>query len=101
MGGGGVVFTTVPAPHARRVLSARGVSDLMDGIYGIEFMEYVAKPSRYPYEKLLGATGTSPRESLLCEDIRENLAPALELGLFTVWVGGREEGLPAQLASGR
>ena len=54
-----VVFTNGSESYARRVLGALGVQDMMDGIYGIEFMEYVAKPSPYPYEKLLRATGAS------------------------------------------
>jgi putative hydrolase of the HAD superfamily len=90
-----VVFTNGSECYARRVLSALGVSDLMDGIYGIEFMEYVAKPSPYPYRKLLRANGVNPEDSLFCEDLRENLFPARELGMFTVWVGGGEEGFPA------
>ncbi|MBI5418707.1 MAG: pyrimidine 5'-nucleotidase [Deltaproteobacteria bacterium] len=90
-----VVFTNGSESYARRVLSALGVSDLMEEVYGIEFMEYIAKPSPYPYEKLLRATGAAAAESLFCEDIRENLLPARELGMFTVWVGGSEEGSPA------
>ncbi len=90
-----VVFTNGSESYARRVLEALGVSDLMEGIYGIEFMEYIAKPSPYPYAKLLRVTGATPSASLFCEDIRENLLPARELGMFTVWVGGREESSPA------
>jgi putative hydrolase of the HAD superfamily len=90
-----VVFTNGSESYARRVLLALGVSDLMDGIYGIEFMEYVAKPSPYPYGKLLRANGVNAEDSLFCEDLRENLFPARELGMFTVWVGGGEEGFPA------
>jgi putative hydrolase of the HAD superfamily len=90
-----VVFTNGSESYARRVLAALGVADLMDGIFGIEFMEYVAKPSPYPYGKLLRANGASPGDSLFCEDLRENLLPARELGMFTVWVGGGEEGFPA------
>ena len=87
-----VVFTNGSESYARRVLSALGVSDAMEGIYGIEFMEYRAKPSPYPYAKLLRTTGASPPNSLLCEDVRENLVPARELGIFTVLVGCMEEG---------
>ncbi|NJD62953.1 MAG: pyrimidine 5'-nucleotidase, partial [Deltaproteobacteria bacterium] len=86
-----VVFTNGSESYARRVLDALGVEDLMEGIYGIEFMEYVAKPSPYPYAKLLQATGARAEASLFCEDVRENLLPARELGMFTVWVRGREE----------
>ena len=90
-----VVFTNGSESYARRVLDALGVSDLMEGVYGIEFMEYIAKPSPYPYTKLLQATGAAASASLFCEDVRENLVPARELGMFTVWVGGREESSPA------
>lgn len=95
-----VVFTNGSESYARRVLMALGVSDLMDGIYGIEFMEYVAKPSPYPYGKLLRVNGTNPANSLFCEDRRENLFPARELGMFTVWVGGSDEGFPAHAVIG-
>ncbi len=90
-----VVFTNGSESYARRVLAALGISDSMDGVYGIEFMEYIAKPSPYPYEKLLRVTGARAEESLFCEDMRENLLPARDLGMFTVWVGGREENSPA------
>lgn len=90
-----VVFTNGSRAYAERVLSALGVSRGIDGIFGIEFMDYIAKPSPYPYGKLLRATGAAAGESLFCEDIRENLLPARELGMFTVWVGGREEESPA------
>jgi putative hydrolase of the HAD superfamily len=90
-----VVFTNGSDSYARRVLSALGVSDLMEEVYGIEFMEYIAKPSPYPYAKLLQATGVRAEASLFCEDVRENLLPARDLGMFTVWVGGREDTSPA------
>jgi FMN phosphatase YigB (HAD superfamily) len=67
----------------------------MDGIYGIEFMDYMSKPSPYPYVKLLKATGARAESCLFCEDVRANLVPARELGMFTVWVGGSNESSPA------
>lgn len=87
------VFTNGSASYAKRVLSALGVLELMDDVFGIEFMEYRAKPSPYPYAKLLRDTGTLARDALLCEDLRENLVPARDLGIFTVLVtreNGRE-----------
>ncbi len=86
-----VVFTNGSESYARRVLAALGVSDLMDGVFGIEFMDYIAKPSPYPYGKLLQATGAGAGDSLFCEDRFENLLPARAMGMYTVWVGGREE----------
>ncbi|GAB4234041.1 MAG: pyrimidine 5'-nucleotidase [Deltaproteobacteria bacterium] len=90
-----VVFTNGSERYARRVLDALGVSGLMDEVYGIEFMEYIAKPSPYPYAKLLRVTGARGEDSLFCEDSRDNLLPARDLGMFTVWVGGNGEGSPA------
>lgn len=95
-----VVFTNGSESYARRVLDALGVRDLMEEIFGIEFMEYIAKPSPYPYAKLLQATGVRAEASLFCEDVRENLLPARELGMFTVWVGGRDEVSPAHAVVG-
>lgn len=90
-----VVFTNGSEEYARRVLDALGVAGMMEGIYGIEFMEYIAKPSPYPYSKLLRVTGARGEDSLFCEDSRNNLLPARELGMFTVWVGGNEVESPA------
>jgi putative hydrolase of the HAD superfamily len=90
-----VVFTNGSEDYARRVLSALGVAEMMEGVYGIEFMEYIAKPSPYPYAKLLRATGARAEDSLFCEDSRRNLLPARELGMFTVWVGGNAGDSPA------
>jgi len=56
-----VVFTNGSEGYARRVLDALGVAGMMEGIYGIEFMEYIAKPSLYPYAKLLRVTGAAVR----------------------------------------
>jgi FMN phosphatase YigB (HAD superfamily) len=72
----------------------------MEGIYGIEFMEYVAKPSPYPYAKLLRATGSRAEDSLFCEDSRVNLLPAGDLGMFTVWVDGNGKEPPASPGKG-
>jgi putative hydrolase of the HAD superfamily len=82
-----VVFTNGSEDYARRVLGALGVEATMEGVFGIEFMEYLAKPSPYPYTKLLRATETRAEDSLFCEDSRRNLRPAHEMGMFTVWVG--------------
>ena len=90
-----VVFTNGSKEYARRVLAALGVAERMEAIYGIEFMEYIAKPSPYPYRKLLRATGARPEDSLFCEDSRRNLLPAHELGMFTVLVGGNGKKPPA------
>jgi len=61
---------------------------MMEGIYGIEFMEYIAKPSPYPYAKLLRVTGARGEDSLFCEDSRNNCCPRRTGDVHRV--GGRE-----------
>jgi FMN phosphatase YigB (HAD superfamily) len=89
------LFTNGSKEYARRVLAALGVAERMEEVYGIEFMDYIAKPFHYPYRKLLRATDSRPEDSLFCEDSRRNLLPAHELGMFTVLVGGNGEEPPA------
>ena len=86
-----VVFTNGSWDYAHRVLMALGVADRMEKIFGIEFMEYIAKPSPYPYKKLLRDMGTVAENSLFCDDSRRNLLPAHEMGIFTVQVGESAE----------
>ena len=86
-----VVFTNGSRDYAHRVLMALGVADRMEEIFGIEFMEYIAKPSPYPYKKLLRAMGSVAEDSLFCDDSRRNLLPAREMGIFTVQVGESAE----------
>ena len=88
--GRSAVFTNGSESYAKRVLAALGVENAFDAIYGIEFMEYIAKPFPFAYAKLLREAGATGARSLFCEDRLENLLPALDLGIFTVWVGGRE-----------
>jgi putative hydrolase of the HAD superfamily len=90
--GRSAVFTNGSDAYARRVLSALGVLEAFDAIYGIEFMEYIAKPFPFAYAKLLREAGATGTQSLFCEDRLENLLPAIDLGMYTVWVGGCEGG---------
>jgi len=86
-----VVLTNGSWDYAHRVLMALGVADRMEEIFGIEFMEYIAKPSPFPYKKLLRVMGTTAENSLFCDDSRRNLLPAHEMGIFTVQVGENTE----------
>jgi len=95
-----VVLTNGSRAYAERVVEALGVAGRIDDIFGIEFMEYDAKPSPYGYAKLLRVTAVPARETLFCEDVRENLVPARRLGMFTVWVGGRDGDGPADAVIG-
>ena len=81
------IFTNADANHARRVLSALGVSDCFDGIIDIRSMGFICKPDPQAYRIALTTAGeTSPERCIYLDDATRNLAPAFEMGFFTVLV---------------
>jgi len=74
------VFTNSPLSYATQVLEVLGIDDLMDGVYCIEFSEFISKPTPLGYEKLhrelsLGETG-----AIMVDDQPRNLVPGVKLG---------------------
>jgi putative hydrolase of the HAD superfamily len=87
------VFTNGDAPYARRVLEAIGVDRHFDDLHDIHASSYRPKPDPYGYGLLCERFGIEPRNALLADDMVQNLAPAKQLGMTTVWVdNGSERG---------
>ncbi len=87
------VFTNGDAPYARRVLEAIGVRDRFEELHDIHASSYRPKPDPHGYELLCERFGIDPKHALLADDMVQNLAPAKELGMTTVWVdNGSERG---------
>jgi putative hydrolase of the HAD superfamily len=87
------VFTNGDAPYARRVLEAIGVHGHFDDLHDIHASEYRPKPDPYGYALLCERFGIDPGHALLADDMAQNLAPAKELGMTTIWVdNGSERG---------
>ena len=87
------VFTNGDAPYARRVLEAIGVHGHFDDLHDIHASEYRPKPDPYGYALLCERFGIDPGNALLADDMAQNLAPAKELGMTTIWVdNGSERG---------
>ena len=87
------VFTNGDAPYARRVLEAIGVHDRFEELHDIHASSYRPKPDPHGYELLCKRFGIDPKHALLADDMVQNLAPAKELGMTTVWVdNGSERG---------
>jgi pyrimidine 5'-nucleotidase len=85
------IFTNADAAHARRVMRTLGVSDCFDGIVDIIALEFSCKPMAAAYLKTLDLVGErDPRRCVLLDDSPRNLAPARDLGLFTVRVGSTQ-----------
>src|SRR5881628_2379773 len=87
------VFTNGDAPYARRVLEAIGVHDHFDDLHDIHASELKPKPDPHGYLLLCERFGIDPKQALLADDMVQNLAPAKQLGMTTVWVdNGSERG---------
>jgi putative hydrolase of the HAD superfamily len=89
-----IIFTNADAPHARRVLSRLGILRHFESILDIHFLEFVNKPNRRAYLKVLDEISARPEECILIEDLIANIVPAANLGMTTVLVreGNPEDG---------
>ncbi len=88
-----LIFTNADADYAARVLDARGIADLFDGICDIRSTRYTPKPDAEAYRMMIGHLGIDPAKSLFVEDMARNLTPAKALGMTTVWLdNGSESG---------
>ena len=85
-----VIYTNATNKHAHRVLGHLGVKHYFDGFFDIIDADFIPKPNQQPYETLLRRHGIDPNRAAMIEDIAQNLVPASNLGMATVWVrGGR------------
>ena len=87
------VFTNGDAPYARRVLEAIGIHRDFDELHDIHASELRPKPDPHGYALLCSRFGIDPDRALLADDMVQNLAPAKQLGMTTIWVdNGSERG---------
>jgi putative hydrolase of the HAD superfamily len=88
-----LVFTNGDAPYAERVLEAIGVHSHIDELHDIHASDLRPKPDPHGYALLCRRFEIDPRAAVLVEDMAQNLKPAKDLGMVTVWVdNGSERG---------
>ena len=81
------IFTNADANHAGRVLSALGIGDCFNGVIDIRSMGFICKPDPQAYRIALERVGESdPERCIYLDDATRNLAPAFEMGFFTILV---------------
>lgn len=85
-----IVFTNADARHARRVLSHTGILRHFEMILDIHLLDFINKPDRRAYFRILDFIGARPDECILIEDSPTNIHTAKELGMVTVMVGSEE-----------
>jgi putative hydrolase of the HAD superfamily len=88
-----LIFTNADAPYARRVLEALGVATHFAELHDIHSAELRPKPDQHGYELMLERFGIDPSKTAMIEDMAQNLKPAKQLGMTTIWVdNGSERG---------
>lgn len=86
-----IVYTNACAPYAEKVLAARGLAGLFDGIYGVEHAEFHPKPAAQAFATVFGKDGLDPTRGAMFEDDARNLAVPHALGMRTVHVAPAPE----------
>ena len=80
------IYTNGSTRHAAGVIARLGVADLFEGIFDIRAGGYVPKPDPEPYGTMMSRHGIAPARAAMFEDSFDNLKPAADLGMVTVWV---------------
>jgi putative hydrolase of the HAD superfamily len=86
-----IVYTNACAPYAEKVLAARGLGGLFDGIYGVEHAEFHPKPAAQAFATVFARDGLDPTCAAMFEDDARNLAVPHALGMRTVHVAPAPE----------
>ena len=81
-----LIFTNGSAGHAEQVMDRLGVARHFEAIVDIVASDYLPKPDRRPYDRMIAAHGIDPKSAVMVEDMAVNLVPAHALGMTTVWV---------------
>ena len=84
-----IIFTNATSKHAKKILNILELEHDFDQIIDIKDLEYIPKPDKRSYEKLLECLNLNKEnldKTIFFEDTVKNLIPAKELGITTVWM---------------
>ena len=85
-----IIFTNGSRKHAINVTRKIGIEKHFDDIFDITDSEFMPKPSKEPYKKLVEKHKIDPNLCVFIEDIARNLKPAYEMGMKTIWIENDE-----------
>jgi putative hydrolase of the HAD superfamily len=83
-----IAFTNAPKKHAQQILNALGIIDQFIDIFDIISADFIGKPNKYPYEKIINLT--KAKSYFMADDWEKNLKTAKELGVYTILIGSKE-----------
>jgi len=82
------IFTNADDQHAQRVLAELDLVGCFNGIIDIRAIQFACKPEIVAYQRAMALAGVvDPTRCVLLDDSPRNLAPAREMGFFTILVG--------------
>ena len=84
-----IIFTNATSKHAKKILKILELEHDFDQIIDIKDLEYIPKPDKRSYNKLLECLNLNKEnldKTIFFEDTVKNLIPAKELGITTVWM---------------
>ncbi len=92
-----LIFTNGSRRHAENVARKLGVLHLFEDICDIAALDYVPKPERDAFDRLLKLHAVPATQAAMFEDMPHNLEPASAIGMTTVLVHSDYIDHPAQL----
>ncbi len=81
-----IIFTNGSDQHAKKVLSQIGLNNTIDNIFDIIKADYIPKPEILTYQKVINEYRLDPRNTIMIDDLPNNLRTAKELGMKTVLI---------------
>lgn len=89
-----LLFSNTTRFFGERVTKQIGLDGVLDGLFTIEDGGLWPKPHAQAYDAFLSRFGVNPKTACFFEDSAQNLKPAHDLGMTTVWItrGGEESG---------
>ena len=81
-----IIYTNGARDHAEKTLDCLGLSRHFSDIFDIADADFIPKPKPENYHRMIEKLGVDPKKSVFFEDTAQNLAPAHQLGMATVWI---------------
>jgi putative hydrolase of the HAD superfamily len=92
-----LIFTNGSRRHAENVAAKIGVLHLFEDICDIAALEFVPKPDRAAFDRMVQLHGVRSQSAAMFEDMPHNLEAPHDLGMTTVFVHSDYFDHPAQL----
>ena len=92
-----LIFTNGSRRHAENVATKLGLLHLFDGICDIAALEFVPKPDRGAFDRMIRMHGVDATCAAMFEDMPQNLQAPHDLGMTTIFVHSDYTDHPVQL----